>query len=84
MLRIELAQSKLDSKVEEIATAAGLLSDGISPITDGVYDAEKYLTSDRKVMWIMVMSLLKTSRLETHIDGDVNFCWTSITPITGL
>ena len=50
---LEWSQSKLNSKVEEVATAAGLSSKGISPITDGVYDAEKYLASDRKVMWIM-------------------------------
>jgi len=50
---LEQAQAMLENKIYEIAKTNGLSNDEIEPITDGVYDAGKYLASARKVMWIM-------------------------------
>lgn len=50
---LELAQSRLNRRIEDMADAAGLSNDEIAPITDGVYDAAKYLASGRRIMWVM-------------------------------
>lgn len=50
---LELAQTMLENKIYEMAEQYGLSSDDVEPITDGVYDAGKYLSSNRRVMWIM-------------------------------
>ena len=50
---LELAQTRLNKKVEDMAAAAGLSNDDVDPITDGIYDAAKYLAARRRVMWVM-------------------------------
>lgn len=50
---LERAQAALENRIFEIARANGMTNDEIAPITDGVYDAAKYLASDRHVMWVM-------------------------------
>jgi len=50
---LEQAQAMLENKIYERAKTNGLSNEEIEPITDGVYDAGKYLASARKVMWIM-------------------------------
>lgn len=50
---LERAQVSLEDRIYRIARANGMANDMIDPITDGVYDASKYLNSRRHVMWVM-------------------------------
>lgn len=48
---LEKAQLSLEDRIFEIARENGMIK--TYPITDGVYDAAKYLASGRRVMWVM-------------------------------
>ena len=50
---LEQAQISLNKKVTDMAASAGFSNDDVKPITDGIYDAAKYLTAGRRVMWVM-------------------------------
>ena len=48
-----LFQRRIKKEIEHRAVALRLSSDDIEPITDGVYSASKYLSSDPKIMWVL-------------------------------
>jgi hypothetical protein len=50
---LKLAQVSLEKRIYDIAKVNGLMTDKVEPITDGVYDAAKYLAANRHIMWVM-------------------------------
>ena len=55
-MTVEELQSKQEQLRAEMylnAEKLGLSTANLKPIPDGVLDAEKYLTSSRKIMWVL-------------------------------
>lgn len=50
---LETAQEAIEKKIYDIAKANGLVNDDVDPITDGFYDAAKYLDSEKHILWVM-------------------------------
>ena len=50
---LQSKQEQLRAEMYSNAEKLGLSTANLKPIPDGVLDAEKYLTSRRKIMWVL-------------------------------
>lgn len=46
-------QSDIIGAIDQLATDAGFINDHLMPIYDGVYDADAYLNSSPRIMWVL-------------------------------
>ena len=47
------AQVEIHNKIEILAKENGLTNESVEPIPDGVYDADKYLSTSPRIMWVL-------------------------------
>lgn len=47
------AQVEIHNKIDKLAKENGLTNERVAPILDGVYDADKYLFTSPRIMWVL-------------------------------
>ena len=50
---LKKAQADIENEIIQCAISNGLTTEDIEPIPDGIYDAKKYLSSPKRIMWIL-------------------------------
>ena len=48
-----VAQAEIEQKIKQCAQNNNLNSSEVEPIPDGIYDAEKYLSTTPRILWIL-------------------------------